>query len=215
MTDDWRLRIDVRDARRAFDLTRALDAAELEHDIRSNFAERVVVSRDSQEIFCYTGTREQAERVSDWVSAHARAEGWPVEQELRRWHPAAEEWKDAEQPLPGSAAEREAEREQLIEREREEAEQSGAPDFEVRVECHSHSDAQALSERLAEEGLPHVRRWHYVVIGASDEDAARAMAERVRRESPPGAIVQTEGTEHMVWASRPLNPFAIFGGLGG
>ena len=214
MNDDWRLRINLFESRHALSLAQAIEAAELEHEIESTFADRVVVSREEDEVFCYTDSREQAERVGGWVASLAEREGWRIETELRRWHPVAEEWEDPDQPLPSTPDEREAEHRELIEREQDEVKSSGVPDFEVRVECRSHSDASALADRLSAEGIPHVRRWHYVVIGAPDEDTARALAERVRQESPPGSVVVTEATEHMVWAMQPFNPFAVFGGLG-
>lgn len=215
MNDDWRLRIDLRERSRALELARRLEAAELEHQVQSTFGDRVIVSRDESEVFCYTGSREQAERAQEWIATLAAREGWQIQDELRRWHPIAETWEDPGQPLPASESERRAEHEELIAREREEVSAAGVPDFEVRVQCQSHAEASALADRLSAEGIPHVRRWHYVVMGASDEDAARALAERVQAEAPPGSIVRTEGTEHMVWASRPSNPFSIFGGAGG
>jgi hypothetical protein len=60
-----------------------------------------------------------------------------------------------------------------------------------------------------------VRRWHYLVVGAPDEDTANALAERIRAESPPGSVVTAEGSWPMVWASDPRRWFAVFGGLGG
>lgn len=214
MSDDWRLRIDLREGRRAFELARQLEAAELEHELATGFPERVVVSRDEAEVFCYTGSREQAERARELIARVAGREGWEIETELRRWHPVAEEWEDPDAPLPSTASERESEHAELIERERAQTSQTGAPDFEVRVQCRSHGDAVDLSDRLRAEGIPSVRRWHYVVIGASDEDSARALADRIEQESPAGSVVTTEGTQHIVRATAPSNPFAIFGGLG-
>jgi len=214
MSDDWRLRIELRERRRAFELARALEAAELEHDLATGFPERVALSRDGSEVFCYASSREQAERARGLIEQIAQREGWEVESELRRWHPIAEEWEDPDAPLPASAAERRSEREELVEREREEAGESGAPDFEIRVECRTHRDALELADRLATEGIPFARRWRYLVIGASDEDSAQALVERIRAESPPGSILTTEGTERAVRAATPFNPFSLFGGLG-
>jgi len=214
MSDDWRLRIDLSEGRRAFELARRLQAAELEHDLATGFPERVVVSRDESEVFCYTGSRDQADRARELIARLAAGEGWEVATELRRWHPVAEQWEDPDAPLPSTGTEREAEHAELIERERQETSETGVPDFEVRVQCRSHGDAVELSERLSADGIPSVRRWHYVVVGASDEDSARALADRIQAESPAGSVVTTEGTQHVVRATAPPNPFAIFGGLG-
>ncbi|HTX46496.1 MAG TPA: hypothetical protein VMD48_09470, partial [Solirubrobacteraceae bacterium] len=135
--------------------------------------------------------------------------------ELKRWHPAAEEWEDPDVPLPTSAGEEAAERAELMEREREEAEEDRSTEFEVRVQCNSHGDAVRLAEQLEAERLPHARRWRYILVGAADEDSAQALAERLRSEAPEGSEVTVEGTAGAALDERPPNIFALFGGLGG
>ncbi len=51
----------------------------------------------------------------------------------------------------------------------------------------SRADAIELQERLRAEGIPSLRRWHYVLVGAPDEDAAATLAERISAEAPAGA----------------------------
>jgi hypothetical protein len=63
--------------------------------------------------------------------------------------------------------------------------------------------------------MPHVRRWRYVIVGASDEDSAGELANRLRSEAPDGSNVTVEGTAGAALAVRPPNRFALFGGLGG
>jgi hypothetical protein len=215
MSEDWRLRIDVHDSGLARELTERLAASELEHDLERAFHDSIAVSRDGTEVFCYTETREQAERVEALVRSIAAEHGWQVETELRRWHPAAEEWEDPDKPLPESDTEQAAETAELLAKEREEAAAQGYPDFEVRVQCSSHRATVELADTLRQEGLPHVRRWKYVLIGASDEDSARTLAERLRQEAPPGCDVTAEGNLRAVLEGQPPNPFALFGGLGG
>ncbi|HWF33789.1 MAG TPA: hypothetical protein VG295_00405 [Solirubrobacteraceae bacterium] len=212
MSDDWRLRIDLHDDRAAVKLTELLEKSE--HELEGDFDDRVVVSRDGSEVFCYTGTRSLAERVEALVRSLASENGWEIETDLRRWHPAAEEWEDPDKPLP-TGPDESAEHAELIEREREEVAERGYPEFEVRVELPSHRDAVAFVEKLREEGLPYVQRWKYVLIGASDEDAAAALAQRLRVEAPPGSKVQVEGTWQALRAELPFNRFAVFGGMAG
>ena len=58
-------------------------------------------------------------------------------------------------------------------------------------------------------------RWTHVFAGASDRDAAAALADRLRAEGPEARIDVQPGGE-MVWQVRPANPFTVFfGGLGG
>ena len=215
MSDDWRLRVDLHDDSPARALTERLAASELEHDLKASFHDRVVVSRDGNEVFAYTGSRAQAERARELIESLAAEHGWTVETELTRWHPDAEQWREPDEPLPASDAERAAERAALIEQERREAAEQGYPEFEVRVQCERAADAAALSERLRTEGLTNVRRSTYVLVGARDEDTAKRLSERLRDEAPPGCTVIAEGTAMAAYAALPQNPFAVLGGFGG
>jgi hypothetical protein len=215
MNDDWRVRIRLHEQGRGHQLTEAMEAASLEEELQSALPDRVVVSHDEDDVFCYVETREQAERARDLVTALAAKHQWMLDTELAHWHPVAEEWEDPDDPLPATAAEVSAEHAELIARERAESQEQGYPDYEVRVHCGSRADAQDLAERLQAEGIPSVRRWHYVLVGAVDEDSATALARRIGEESPPGSVVTTEGSGQAANAVRPGNPFAVFGGLGG
>jgi hypothetical protein len=174
----------------------------------------VIVTQDEDLVFLYAGTREQAEKVRDLVEAEARQHLWTVDVDLRRWHPIAEEWKGPDELLPVDKDARQAEREALMAREREDATKRGYPEFEVRVDLLSHHDAVHLAEQLVAEGLPTVRRWKYLVVGVTDEDSDKALAERIRGEAPTGSRVEVEGTWAAVYATYPSNPFAVLGGLG-
>jgi hypothetical protein len=215
MNDEWRLQIDVQDEGQGESLTDKLGAAELEHELSEAFHDRLIVSRDGPRVFVYAGTREQAEKAGDFITKLAREHGWTVATELRHWHPTAAEWEDPDLPLPADDAAQVAEHEEAIAAEREEVEQSGVPEFEVRVDLPSHAEAARFAELLRAEGLPAVRRWKYLVVGAADEDSARKLAQRLEGEAPSGSEVTVEGSGQVAYAERPANPFAVFGGLGG
>jgi hypothetical protein len=215
VNDDWRLQIDVHDAQHARPLIERLDARELEHDLSSAFHDRVVVSREDARVFLYAGTREQLEAARGLVLELAAQHGWTVEAELRHWHPSAEDWEDPDKPLPVDDAARIAEHEALMAAEREDTAEHGYPEFEVRVDLPSRHDAVSFAERLRSEGLPAVHRWRFLLVGATDEDSAKALAERIRGEAPSGSQVKVEGAWKAVYDERPPNPFAILGGLGG
>ncbi len=215
MNDDWRLQIDVEDGGNGTSLTERLDAAELEHELSEAFHDRLIVSADGPRVFVYAGTREQAEQARELIARLAETHGWTVATALTHWHPEAEEWEDPDLPLPESDAARVAEHARLIAAEREQLEEKGAPEFEVRVDLPSHRDAVRFAELLRAEGLPAVRRWKYLVVGAADEDSARALATRLEGEAPPASRVTVEGSGKVAYAERPANPFAVFGGLGG
>jgi hypothetical protein len=211
MSDDWRLRVDLHEDGPAHALTEHLGGSVLEHDLDTSFHDRVVVSREGAGVFCYTGSRQQAQKAQTLVHALAANLGWHVDAELTRWHPSAEEWQDADKPLPQDDIERAAESAAPIAREREAVEESDPPEFEVRVQCPSHREALQFIEKLRQEGLPCVRRSRYLLVGAPDEASAHALAERLRQEAPTRCIVITEGTLRAASTEQPANPFSVLG----
>jgi hypothetical protein len=215
MNDDWRLQVDPDDSGHAKSLTDRLEARELRHDLSETFHDRVIVTRDDNRVFLYAGTREQAESARELLLGLAKEHGWDLEFELKRWHSEAEDWEDPDKPLPDSDTAKEAEHEALMAAERRQTEERGYPEFEVRVDLPSHHDAVDLAERLRGEGLLPVHRWRYVLIGATDEDNAKALAERIEGEAPTDSKVGVEGTWKAAYDERPPNPFAFMGGLGG
>jgi hypothetical protein len=214
MNDDWRLEVDLEEESFLGRLLEDLQARELAHDLSDAFHDRVIVSHDGDRVFLYAGSREQLEGASAVVDRLAQEHEWTVRSELRRWHPIAEEWEDPDAPLPADEAERRAEHERMIATERRETEERGSPEFEVRADFPSRHEAAAAAEKLRAEGLPTVHRSRFLLVGASDEDSARALAERLQGELPADSEVRVEGTWQAAWHERPPNPYAIFGGLG-
>jgi hypothetical protein len=213
MNDDWRLQIDFVDEGRADALHDRLDAQELEHDLSRAFHDRVIVSRNETTIFLYAGDREQAEKARALVEQLTEEDKEEVEVDFTRWHPKAEEWRPADEPLPADTAAKVAEHAARVAHERAESEEDGHPQWEVRIDLPSHGDAKELAERLRAEGIPTVHRWKYVLVGANDEDAANQLAERIRNETPSGSSIAVEGTWREAYAERPHSPFWFLGGL--
>jgi hypothetical protein len=212
VNDDWRLQVDVDHPDSLLD---RLDAEGLEHDLSTAFHDRVIVSRDGTRVFLYAGTREQAELARKLIAELDQRHDWNATIEFKRWHPEADQWENPDKPLPETDAARLVEHEEVIAAERKRVEESGEPEYEVRVDLSSHHDAEQLADRLRAEGLPAVQRWRFLLVGATDEDNAKALAERIRGEAPPDSTVKVEGTWGAVYSERPSNPFAFLGGLGG
>lgn len=145
----------------------------------------------------------------------AQKHEWKLEVDFKRWHPTAEEWEDPDLPLPNSDAARKAEHEALIAAERRQVEESGHPEYEVRVDLPSFHEASQFADTLRGEGLPVVHRWKFLLIGVTDEDSGKELVEKIQNQAPPGSKVALEGTWAAAYAERSPNPFAIFGGLGG
>ena len=210
MNDEWRLEIRIGDAARAEELVELLGEPELEHDLSGSFHDRVIVSRDDDVVFLYAGSREQIDGARTLLDTIAEQKSWGMHPNLKRWHPAAEDWEDPD----AAPAETDAEHERLMAAERKQTEEAGSPEFEVRVDLPSRHEAVKFADQLRDEGLPVVHRWKFVLIGAASEDDARALAERLRSEAPEGSEVKVEGTWSAANSEAPSNPFAVLGGLG-
>jgi hypothetical protein len=215
MNDDWRVGAEFSDRTQAAELADTLAHGELEHSLEAAPGKRVIVSVDDAELFIYAADREQAERAASALTTTATARGFTVTTELRRWHPVAERWEDPELPLPTTVAESSAEHAEELAQDRAEAATLGYTEYEVRVTLPSHRETVALAEHLREQGIPSLRRWRYLLIGAGDEQSAGELAERVSAAVPSDAAVIVEATAAAVEAELPPNPFAVFGGLGG
>jgi hypothetical protein len=216
MSDDWRLQVGLFDDGAARELSERLAAERLGESVETAFGDQLIVSVDGTDVFCYAGERAQAELAADAIRTIAAERGWDVELRLQRWHPTAEEWEDPDVPLPTTDAERAAEHARRVAKEREDSAERGYAEYEVKIHCSSHRETVKLAERLHEEGLPIVRRWRYLLVGANDEDAANALAERLRAEAPADSTVVAEVSQRAAWDDDPARgSFAVFGGLGG
>jgi hypothetical protein len=208
---DWRLHLRLHHAGQANDLLDRLNQLELGHDARRQLGERIVVSKDGRDVFLYADTESAVTEAERVVGDELEREGWTAETRLDRWHPIEEEWRDAAEPMPDTDEAREREHAALMAEEERETRQRGYPEFEVRVDLPSWHAATELSKQLDDEGLPHVRRWKYLVLGAVNEDAANQLADRMRSEAPDGAEVTIEGTFIAAQDERPYKAFSFFG----
>jgi hypothetical protein len=196
MSDDWRIRIKVPEAHHADTLLERLgldlgsdDAKRLAKELEGR---RLAVSQDDQELFVYAASQQEAEQARKIIEAELAEEGIEADtSQVERWLHEEERWS-GEPP-----------RETW---EEEELDHGYAP-WEVRVEYDSHHEAAKQADELEREGYRVIRRYKYLVVGASSEEEARALARRLHGEVEPGG--------ELVWEVTPQNPFAVFGGLGG
>src|SRR3972149_6024637 len=79
----------------------------------------------------------------------------------------------------------------------------GGAGGEGRVELPPHAGTVELAERLEADGIPVVRRYTFLLVGAVNEDAAKALAERLRREAPAGARVDVQPGGGVAWGVGP------------
>jgi len=215
MADDWRVTIDFDDEGDGTQLAEWLAAVDLEGEERTSLGDRVIVSRDGPRVYLYADSAEPAREVLRTVSARIEQEGHAAVTSLERWHPVEQVWKDDSVPMPDTPEELAAEHDRFQEREAAESAETGAAQWEVRIELGTHEETVALAERLESEGIPVVGRHTFLLAGAANEDDARQLAERIRGEASGSAKVEVEPGGGMVWEVAPRNPFTFFGGLGG
>ncbi len=214
MHDDWRLRVTLAGSEHAEALSGRLEAKELSEDVARELGAAIVVSQDGSEVFLYADTHATLRAAQRIVREDLASLGWSAEIVASRWHEDAEDWESADAPAATIAAQREAERARLMQREDAESAALGFAEFEARATLRTRHAARELSERLTREGVRNVRRWRHVIVGAGDEDAARAWADRLRAESPGGTDVTAEGTFAYVERADPA-PFKAIAALSG
>ena len=190
-SDDWRVTISVSHAR-AGQAQQSLSLRQVEEDIRGQVGRGIAVGAGEAQIFLYADTETaagDAERIArDVLAGH----GMTAESVLHRWHPIEERWETPDVPMPETKAERQAERQRLVDAEAAESLATGVAQWDVRAELGSHRQAVALARKLESEGRTVIRRWKFLTVGANDEDEARELAGHIRQEAPPDAVVRVE-----------------------
>ena len=209
MSDDYRLTLDLKGDGSASELVDR--AGELDHIAEAGIGDRAAVTHDGDRVYVYTDSEEAARRAQAQLQPLLSNPRYGAEVSLHRWHPVEERWEPADAPLPQTPEEERAEHARREEEEREESREQGYPEWEVRLTLPNHREARALADRLESEGIPLVRLWRHLLIGAQTEDDARALAGRLRAEAPADASFEVEANGQEVW--RETHPLTVFGGI--
>ena len=201
MSDEWRVEVDLDDEQHGLTLGERLRSLDLDDEARKRLGDRVIVTRDGVKMFLYAASEEQAREAEGVAGDLVTAEGLSAETALTRWHPDAEEWKDASVPLPQTDAERAAERERHEDAAEQEPPGRWDYQWEVRVDLPTLHDTREFASRLEDEGIDVRRRWKYLLVGAASEERAAELAERIGAEAPEESTVNvgTAGAPHPVF----------------
>ena len=194
MTDstDWRVTISLTGQANVEQARQSISEQEVEQDVRQRLGRNIVIGAGDSQIFLYAGTELAATEAERTAREALGQLGIEAEFALHRWHPIEEEWQSPEVAMPQTEAERQAEHQRLEDAETADSVAAGSAQWQARAELESHRDAVELSHKLQSEGYSVVRRWKFLVAGASNEDDAQALAEHIRQEAPPGATVCAE-----------------------
>jgi hypothetical protein len=205
VANDWRVTVTLSDALHVGRVAHSLHEHQVEQDLHSQLGGRVAVSADGPRLFLYAGT-ENAARAAEQVLGQVLVQHSLSADSiaLERWHPVEEQWEDATVALPRTPQEQQAEHDRLEREETRESQATGNALWEVRVELPSHHEAVELARRLEAEGRQVIRRWTLLVLGASDEDDANALAQAIQAEAPAGVTVRAQEI-------GPVVPFVLVG----
>ena len=190
--DEWRVEVDLDRDEHADTLSGALHDLQLDDEARKLLGGSVIVTRDGQFIFVYAWHEESAQEAERVVKHIMEDEQLVGQVHLMRWHPVAEDWKDAKEPLPDDEA---SALEEMRENEAQGTREAGygAYPWEVVIEMPHVRGTHDLAEQLRLEGLPVKRRFRYLLVGATTEDDATELGKRLEDEAPEGARVGVRG----------------------
>ncbi|HEY3191838.1 MAG TPA: hypothetical protein VGJ61_03560 [Solirubrobacterales bacterium] len=191
--DEWRVEVALDKEQHGESLGERLHELQLDNEARKRLGGSVMVTRDGRFLFLYAWHEEsaqEAERVVKDIMDHEKLIG---QVRLMRWHPVAEEWKDADEELPEAEA---ALAEEMREHEEEgsrEAQRYGEYPWEVVIDLPHIRDGHALAKKLRDEGLPVKRHFTYLLVGATTEESAVELGKRLEGEIPEGTRVGVRG----------------------
>ena len=207
--DEWRVEVALDEDQNGATLSDALHHLQLDNEARKLLGGSVIVTRDGRFIFIYAWHEESAQEAERVVKNLMQDEKLVGQVRLMRWHPVAEEWKDASEPLPDDEA---ARLEEMHEAEQEgsaEARRYGEFPWEVVIDLPHVRDGQALAKQLRDEGFHVKRHFRYLLVGAPSEDKAIEIGKRLEGEVPEGAQVGVRGNPD----DMPLPTFVNLGAL--
>jgi hypothetical protein len=128
--DEFRVEVSLEEEGHGLSLGERLRSLDLDDEARERLSSRVIVTRDGPHLFLYANTRESAAEAERVVRELLADEDLSGSVRATRWHPVAEEWKDADEPLPETPEAVEAERREHEQREAEEGDEGlHAPGF--------------------------------------------------------------------------------------
>jgi hypothetical protein len=196
--DEWRVTVRLGPQPRA---ARTLVLSQVTEGLRARLGELVEISAGKSELFVYTGSEAAASEAASVALELLTQRGVQPEVMLDRWNPLTVDWDG---DLGASSPDDEfadAQRQQRIADDTRRSEASGVPAWTVTAAFSSRHDAIELAGRLRSQGLPAVRRGKSVLLGASNEDVATALMQRVEEQGR----MPTVRIERTIVATPPVD----------
>ncbi len=191
--DEWRVEVALDKEQHGDSLSDGLHELQIDDEARKRLGGSVIVTRDGRFIFIYAWHEESAQEAERVVRNLMEDKQLVGQVRLMRWHPVAEEWKEASEELPEDEA---ALAQEMHEHELEgeaEAKRYGEYPWEVVIDLPHIRDGHALAQKLRGEDLPVKRHFRYLLVGANTEDEAIELGKRLEGEVPEGSHVGVRG----------------------
>jgi hypothetical protein len=190
--DEWRVEIALDKEQHLDSLSDRLHELQLDNEARKRLGGSLIVTRDGRFLFVYAWHKESAQEAERVVKNMMQNDKLVGQVRLMRWHPVAEEWKDADEELPEDEA--------ALAQEMREAEQEGTREahygqfpWQVVIDLPHIRDGHALANKLRGEGLPVKRHFKYLLVGTTTEDSAIELGKRLEGEVPEGSRLGVRG----------------------
>ncbi len=188
-TDEWRVEIDLEADENGLSFGERLRALDLDDEAREKLGGSVIVTRDGSKLFMYAWHEPSAREAERVVRELMEEDGLAGQVQLTRWHPVAEAWRPADEPLPETETELTAEEQERLSAAKQERTESGEFPWEVVIEPPHLRDCFELAPALEKRGLPVKRRWKYLLIGRDTEEGAIELGKELEPDLPKGTNV--------------------------
>ena len=142
--DEWRVEVVLDKDQHGESLSKRLDELRIDDEARKRLGGSVTVTRDGRFIFLYAWHEESAQEAERIVRNIMENDELVGQVRLMRWHPVAEEWKDAAEELPEDEA--------AVAQEMHEREAEGAV-LVVHSPPKGHCDESSAGDHLGSEAI--------------------------------------------------------------
>jgi hypothetical protein len=189
LEDEWRVEVKLEGDEHGETLGAGLHNLKLDDEARKRLGDSIVVTRDGPQLFLYAWHEQSAREAERVVRELLEAEGMAAEVEVTRWHPKADEWRPADEPLPETDEDAAAERERHEKAAAEQAAKTGHYEWQVVIQLADRDSARDYATKLEQRGLPVKRRWRHIIVGVPTEDDAIELGKELEGEAPAGAEI--------------------------
>jgi len=195
-SDEWRVEVALEDDEGGHSLGERLKALDLDDEARERLGGSVIVTRDGSHLFAYAWHEQGAQEAERVIRDLMEEDELSGRVAVMRWHPVAEAWRPAGDPLPETESELSEEERQRERAGEAEHTQTGRYPWEVVIDLPDLRSTRKLASELAERGLPAKRRFKYLLVGAASEEDAIELGRSFEGKVPEGSHVSVRANPH-------------------